>query len=85
VRAYSSSSQATRCSRSGGARGFSIPSIDLVPRVDAYRIEMQPPDGNAFELTGTFREVDIPSRLALTLEWEPADPDDQETMAQARV
>lgn len=66
-----------------GPRGFSIPSIDFVPRVGGtYRIEMQPPDGNAFELTGTFREVDIPSRLALTFEWEPADPDDQETVAQ---
>jgi uncharacterized protein YndB with AHSA1/START domain len=66
-----------------GPRGFSLPSIDFVPRVGrAYRIEMQPPDGDAFELTGTFREVDIPSRLAFTFEWEPADPDDEETVAQ---
>jgi uncharacterized protein YndB with AHSA1/START domain len=66
-----------------GPRGFSIPSIDFVPRVGGtYRIEMQPPHGDAFELTGTFREVDIPSRLALTFEWEPADPDDEETVAQ---
>ncbi len=66
-----------------GPRGFSIPSIDFVPRVGGtYRIEMQPPDGDAFELTGTFREVDIPSRLAFTFEWEPGDPDDVETVAQ---
>ena len=66
-----------------GPRGFSIPSIDFVPRVGGtYRIEMQPPDGDAFELTGTFREVDIPSRLAFTFEWEPADPDDEQTLAQ---
>jgi uncharacterized protein YndB with AHSA1/START domain len=66
-----------------GPRGFSIPSIDFVPRVGGiYRIEMQPPDGDAFELTGTFREVDIPLRLAFTFEWEPADPDDEETLAQ---
>jgi uncharacterized protein YndB with AHSA1/START domain len=66
-----------------GPSGFSIPSIDFVPRVGGtYRIEMQPPDGDAFELTGTFREVDIPSRLAFTFEWEPADPDDRETLAQ---
>ena len=66
-----------------GPRGFSIQSIDFVPRVGGtYRIEMQPPDGDAFELTGTFREVDIPSRLAFTFEWEPADPDDQETVVQ---
>jgi uncharacterized protein YndB with AHSA1/START domain len=31
---------------------------------------------------GSFREVDIPSRLAFTFEWEPADPDDEETVAQ---
>jgi uncharacterized protein YndB with AHSA1/START domain len=66
-----------------GPSGFSIPSIDFVPRVGgSYRIEMQPPDGDAFELTGTFREVDIPSRLAFTFQWEPADPDDEETVAQ---
>ena len=66
-----------------GPRGFSIPSIDFVPRVGGtYRIEMQPPDGDAFEVTGTFREVDIPSRLAFTFEWQPADPDDRETLAQ---
>jgi uncharacterized protein YndB with AHSA1/START domain len=66
-----------------GPRGFSIPRIDFVPRVGGtYRIEMQPPDGDAFELTGTFREVDSPSRLAFTFQWEPADPDDEETVAQ---
>jgi uncharacterized protein YndB with AHSA1/START domain len=66
-----------------GPRGFSIPSIDFVPRVGGtYRIEMQPPEGDAFALTGTFREVDIPSRLAFTFEWEPGDPDDEETVAQ---
>jgi uncharacterized protein YndB with AHSA1/START domain len=66
-----------------GPSGFSIPRIDFVPRVDGiYRIEMQPPDGDAFELSGTFREVATPSRLAFTFEWEPADPDDQETVAQ---
>jgi uncharacterized protein YndB with AHSA1/START domain len=66
-----------------GPRGFSIPTIDFVPRVGGtYRIEMRPPDGDAFGLTGTFREVDIPSRLAFTFRWEPADPDDEETVAQ---
>jgi uncharacterized protein YndB with AHSA1/START domain len=66
-----------------GPSGFSIPSIDFVPSAGAtYRIQMQPPDGDAFELTGTFREVEIPSRLAFTFNWEPADPDDQETVAE---
>jgi uncharacterized protein YndB with AHSA1/START domain len=65
-----------------GPRGFRIPSIDFVPRVGGtYRIEMRPPDGDAFALTGTFRQVDIPSGLAFTFVWEPADPDDEETVA----
>jgi uncharacterized protein YndB with AHSA1/START domain len=66
-----------------GPRGFSIPSIDFTPRVGAsYAIEMQPPGGEPFHLTGTFREVDAPSRLAFSFEWKPPDPDDQETLAQ---
>jgi len=73
---------AAQLARWWGPRGFSIPTINFVPRVgETYRIEMQPPKGDAFELRGTFREVDIPSRLAFTFEWEPADPDDQETVA----
>ena len=66
-----------------GPRGFSIPSVDFVARTGAtYRIEMQPPGGDAFHLTGTFREVEPPSRLAFSFKWEPADPDDVETVAQ---
>jgi uncharacterized protein YndB with AHSA1/START domain len=65
-----------------GPRGFSIPTIDFAPRVGAtYRIEMQPPAGESFQLTGTFRVVERPSRLAFSFEWEPADPDDVETVA----
>lgn len=65
-----------------GPRGFSVPSVEFVPRVGArYRIQMQPPDGEAFHLTGVFRDVEPPSALAFTFEWEPADPDDQETLA----
>jgi uncharacterized protein YndB with AHSA1/START domain len=66
-----------------GPQGFEIPAIDFDPRAGAaYRIEMQPPDGEAFHLTGAFREVDAPSRLAFTFVWEPADPDDVETVVQ---
>ena len=66
-----------------GPAGFSIPSIDFAPRVGAsYRIEMQPPEGEAFLLTGTFHEVDAPSRLAFSFRWQPPDPDDDETVAQ---
>ena len=64
-----------------GPRGFSIPSIDFVPRTGAsYRIEMQPPEGDPFHLGGEFREVDPPIRLAYTFIWEDPDPDDVETL-----
>ena len=65
-----------------GPRGFTIPSLEFEPRVGAtYRIEMQPPEGPAFAVTGSFRRVD-PSELAFTFEWEPPDPDDRPTVAE---
>ena len=64
-----------------GPEGFTIPSLTFVPRVgERYRIEMQPPEGDAFHLTGEFHEVDPPARLAYTFVWEPPDPDDVETL-----
>jgi uncharacterized protein YndB with AHSA1/START domain len=65
-----------------GPEGFRTPRLDFDPRVgESYRIEMQPPEGDAFHLTGEFRVVDPPSRLAFTFRWEPPDPDDVETVA----
>ena len=64
-----------------GPEGFTIPSLDFEPRAgERYRIEMQPPEGDSFHLTGEFREVDPPERLAFTFVWQPADPDDVETL-----
>jgi uncharacterized protein YndB with AHSA1/START domain len=64
-----------------GPRGFSGPSLDFQARVGtAYRIEMQPPEGDPFFLAGEFREVDPPARLAYTFAWEEPDPDDVETL-----
>jgi len=66
-----------------GPKGFTVASLDFAPRVgDSYRIEMQPPDGDPFHLTGEFREVDPPARLAFTFVWEEPDPDDTETLAE---
>ena len=65
-----------------GPRGFSIPSVDFVPRAgETYRIEMRPPEGESFHLAGTFREVAPADRLAFTFRWEPPDSDDVETLA----
>ena len=64
-----------------GPNGFSVPSIELDARVGGrYRIEMQPPDGDAFFLSGEYRAVEPGTRLAYTFRWEPADPDDRETV-----
>ncbi len=64
-----------------GPEGFTIPSAEFDPRVGGtYRIEMQPPEGDCFYLTGEFREVDPPARLAFTFIWEDPDPDDVETL-----
>ena len=66
-----------------GPEGFTTPSLEFQPRVGAsYRIEMQPPEGDRFYLTGEFREVDPPARLAYTFAWEPPDPDDVETLVE---
>ena len=66
-----------------GPEGFTIPSLEFSPRVgERYRIEMQPPGGDPFYLTGEFREVDPPARLAYTFAWEEPDPDDVETLVE---
>jgi uncharacterized protein YndB with AHSA1/START domain len=64
-----------------GPKGFTAPSIELDLRSGGtYRIAMQPPDGDLFYLSGEFREVDPPARLAYTFRWEDPDPDDRETV-----
>jgi uncharacterized protein YndB with AHSA1/START domain len=65
-----------------GPDGFTCPEVTLDLRVGgAYRIAMQPPDGELFHLTGTYIEVEPPSRLAYTFRWEPPHPDDRENVA----
>jgi uncharacterized protein YndB with AHSA1/START domain len=64
-----------------GPAGFNTPSLELHARVGRrYRIEMQPPQGDRFYLTGDFREVDPPSRIACTFVWEDPDPNDVDTV-----
>lgn len=64
-----------------GPRGFTAPTVEFQPQVgEGYRIEMQPPDGDLFHLSGEFREVDPPANLGYTFRWDPPDPDDRETV-----
>ena len=64
-----------------GPHGFTTPEIvrDLTVG-GSYRFTMQPPDGEAFHLSGQFLEIDRPSRLVYTFRWEEPDPDDRETV-----
>lgn len=82
-RVFDSFADAALLAKWWGPKGFRISRIDFAPRVGGtYRIEMQPPEGDAFHLTGIFREVEVPSRLTFSFQWEPPDPDDQDTAAQ---
>jgi uncharacterized protein YndB with AHSA1/START domain len=64
-----------------GPDGFSTPSLQLDARLGgSYRIQMRPPEGDAFYLIGKFRVVDPPTRLAYTFKWEDPDPEDVETV-----
>jgi uncharacterized protein YndB with AHSA1/START domain len=66
-----------------GPKGLTVPSLEFDPRVGAsYRLEMQPPGGDPFYLTGEFREVDPPVRLAFTFVYEDPDPNDVDTLVE---
>jgi uncharacterized protein YndB with AHSA1/START domain len=78
---YDAFSDPTELAKWWGPQGFTTPSLDFQARVgDGYRIEMQPPAGDSFYLTGEFREVDPPARFAFTFVWEEPDPDDLATV-----
>jgi uncharacterized protein YndB with AHSA1/START domain len=66
-----------------GPEGFTVSSLEFSPCVgDRYRIEMQPPEGDPFYLTGEFREVDPPARLSFTFVYEDPDPNDVENLVE---
>jgi uncharacterized protein YndB with AHSA1/START domain len=78
---FAALSGATELAKWWGPEGYTVSSLTFPARVgESYLIEMQPPDGDAFHITGEFREVFPPSRLAYTFAYEPPDPDDVETV-----
>jgi uncharacterized protein YndB with AHSA1/START domain len=80
---FAAFSDPTQLAEWWGPKGFAIPRLDFRPRPGAvYRITMQPPEGERFDLTGAFREVDPPARLCFTFVWEPPDSDDVETLVE---
>ena len=68
-----------------GPAGFSVQSLrfDAVEGTE-YRIGMQPPNGDVFHISGTFRAVEPPRRLVYTFNYEEPDSDDQETLVALR-
>jgi uncharacterized protein YndB with AHSA1/START domain len=79
---YGRLTDAGELARWWGPRGFTVPAIEFEPAVGrAYRIAMQPPEGELFHLTGEFLEVEPPATLAFTFRWEPPHEDDRETTA----
>lgn len=64
-----------------GPDGFSTPSVEIDLRPGgAYRIAMQPPEGELFYLVGEYIDVDPPVGLSYTFRWEEPDPEDRETV-----
>lgn len=69
-----------------GPAGIAVTSVNFRPHLgERYRIEMQPQGGEVFHLTGEFREVDRPARLAYTFAYEEPDDDDIETLVTLTV
>lgn len=78
---FRASTEPDELARWWGPKGFTAPGVEVDLRVGgSYRIAMQPPEGGLFHLSGEFREVDPPTRLAYTFRWEEPDPDDRETV-----
>jgi uncharacterized protein YndB with AHSA1/START domain len=64
-----------------GPRGFTTPEVRLDLRVGGkYRLTMQPPDGEAFHLSGEFLTIQEPKTLSYTFRWDEPTPDDRETV-----
>src|SRR3954467_2877182 len=65
---------AGRLAKWWGPEGFRVGDVDFEPRPGAgYRIEMQPPEGDAQYQGGQFRGVEPPTRLAFTFAGGPPD------------
>jgi len=71
----------SRLARWWGPTGFTAHDVEVDARVGGrYRIEMQPPEGEAFVLSGEFLVVDPPTRLEYTFVYDVPDPDDRDAV-----
>ena len=68
-----------------GPNAFSAPSVEMDLHVGgAYRIAMQPPEGEVFYLVELL-DVDLLGHLSYTFRWEDPDPEDRETIVTLRL
>jgi uncharacterized protein YndB with AHSA1/START domain len=73
----------TKLAQWWGPHGYTTPDIQVDLRVGgSLRFTMQPPDGEAFHLSGEFLEILLPSRLRFTFRWDEPSPDDRETLVE---
>ena len=73
----------TQLTKWWGPHGFSTPEVQMDLRVGGtYRFTMQPPEGEAFHLSGEFLEIQAPSALRFTFRWDEPVPDDRETVVE---
>ena len=80
-RVFSALSEPEEVAKWFGPNGFAARSVEIDLRIGgAYRIAMQPPEGELFYLGGEFCAVDPPARLSYTFLYEDPDPEDQETI-----
>jgi uncharacterized protein YndB with AHSA1/START domain len=80
-RVFAAFVEADQLRRWFGPVGFAVTDlqIDAVEGGD-YRLEIRPPEGDPFHVSGTFRSIEAPLHLAFTFAYEEPDPDDQETL-----
>jgi uncharacterized protein YndB with AHSA1/START domain len=82
-RVFGQLTEPTELARWWGPHGFSIPDVRIDLRVGGtYRFTMQPPEGEAFHVSGEFLEIQAPSSLRFTFRWDEPVPDDRETVVQ---
>jgi uncharacterized protein YndB with AHSA1/START domain len=80
-RVFGMLTQADQLTAWWGPQGFTTPEVLLDLRVGGrYRFTMQPPDGEAFHLSGEYLEMQPPERLRFTFRWDEPVPDDRETV-----
>ena len=71
----------TELARWWGPRGFTVPEVEVNVEVGgAYRLSMQPPDGDLFHISGEFQEIGSPRRLVYTFRYEEPNSDDLPTV-----